>query len=95
MAEASVTIPPDFLEAGRLAAIPPPIPHSCGENPTVSVQGVGYCLSLFLWCFAPSICCVCYAELRLARVVFVVFCRSRRICLLACLFLWGVVLVSF
>ena len=51
-------------------------------------------LSLFLWCFAPSICCVCYAELRLARVVLVtihpLLCRSLGICLLACLFSWGV-----
>ena len=60
MAEASVAIPPDVLE----------IPVS-GESPALPAEKVVCFLSLFLRCSAPSICCVCYAELRLAMVVLV------------------------
>ena len=60
MAEASVAIPPDVLV----------VPVS-GESPALPTEKVVCFLSLFLWWFAPSICCVCYAELRLAMVVLV------------------------
>ena len=65
MAEAAVAIPPDVLEAAGPAAIPLPDPHASGESPTLPTEEVVCFLSLFLWCFAPSICCVCYAELTL------------------------------
>ena len=64
MAEASVAIPPDFLE----------IPVS-GESPALPAEKVVCFLSLFLWCSAPSICCVCCAELMLAMVVLFNICR--------------------
>ena len=102
MAKAAVTIPPDVLVAARLAAIPLPEPPSSGEIAALPTEEVVCFLSLFLWWFAPSICCVCYAELMLAMVVLVnilhLFCGSRSICLLSCFFLWRVVLackVSF
>ena len=102
MAEAAVAIPPDVLEAARPAAIPLPEPHARDESPALPTEEVVCFLSLFLWWFAPSICCVCYAELMLAMVVLVnilhLFCGSRSICLLSCFFLWRVVLackVSF
>ena len=60
MAEASVAIPPDVLE----------IPVS-GESPALPAEKVVCFLSLFLRCSVPSICYVCYAELRLAMVVLV------------------------
>ena len=41
VAKASITIPPDFLEAGRPAAISLPELHSCGENPALPAQEVG------------------------------------------------------
>ena len=96
MVEAQVALPPNVPEAARLVAIPLPEPPAGGENPALPAEEVGFFLSLFLWCSAPSICCVCYAESRLAGVVLVsicsLFCRSRRICFLSCLFSWGVVL---
>ena len=102
MAEAAVAIPPDVLEAARPAAIPLPEPHARDESPVLPTEEVVCFLSLFLWCAAPSICCVCYAELTLAMVVLVninhLFCGSRSIFLLSCFFLWRVVLackVSF
>ena len=69
MAEAAVTIPPDVLEAARSAAIPLPEPHARDESPALPTEEAVCFLSLFLWWFAPSICCVCYAELTLAMVV--------------------------
>ena len=72
-AEAAVAIPPDVLEAARLAAIPLPEPPACGESPALPTEEVVCFLSLFLWCAALSICCVCYAELRLAMVVLVTY----------------------
>ena len=73
MAEAAVAIPPDVLEAVRLAAIPLPEPPASGESAALPTEDVVCFLSLFLWCFAPSICCVCYAELTLVMVVLVTF----------------------
>ena len=73
MAEAAVAIPPDVLEAARPAAIPPPEPPACGESAALSTEEVVCFLPLFLWCFAPSICCVCYAELTLVMVVLVTY----------------------
>ena len=73
MAKAAVAIPPDVLEAARLAAIPLPEPPACGESPALPTEEVVCFLSLFLWCAALSICCVCYAELRLAMVVLVTY----------------------
>ena len=61
-AEAAVAIPPDVLEAARPAAIPPPEPPACGESAALPTEEVVCFLSLFLWCFAPSICFVCYVE---------------------------------
>ena len=62
MAEASVAIPPDVLV----------VPVS-GESPALPTEKVVCFLSLFLWWFAPSICCVCYAELTLVMVVLVTY----------------------
>ena len=73
MAEAAVAIPPDVLEAVRPAAIPLPEPPASGESAALPTEEVVCFLSLFLWCFAPSICCVCYAELTLVMVVLVTF----------------------
>ena len=73
VAEAAVAIPPDVLEAARLAAIPLPEPPACGESPALPTEELVCFLSLFLWCAALSICCVCYAELRLAMVVLVTY----------------------
>ena len=73
MAEAAVAIPPDVLEAARPAAIPLPEPPACGESPALPTEEVVCFLSLFLWWFAPSICCVCYAELTLVMVVLVTY----------------------
>ena len=102
MAEAAVAIPCDVLEAARPAAIPLPEPHARYESPALPTEEVVCFLSLFLWWFAPSIRCVCYAGLTLAMVVLVnihhLFCSSRSICLLFCFFLWRVLLaykVSF
>ena len=79
MAEASVAIPPDVLE----------IPVS-GESPALPAEKVVCFLSLFLRCSAPSICYVCYAELRLAMVVLVNIRRfsvvSQHLCSLLFLF---------
>ena len=69
MAEVAVAIPPDVLEAARPAAIPLPEPPACGESPALPTEEV----VLFLWCFAPSICCVCYAESTLVIVVLVTY----------------------
>ena len=60
MAEASVAIPPDVLEV--LVSF---------ESPALPAEKVVCFLSLFLRCSAPSICCVCYAELWLTVVVLV------------------------
>ena len=102
MAEAAVAIPLDVLEAARPAVIPLPEPPASDESPALPAQKAVCFLSLFLWWFAPSICCVCYAELTLAMVVLVnihhLFRGSRSICLLSCFVLWRVVLackVSF
>ena len=73
MAEASVAIPPDVLEAAHPAVIPLPEHPASGESPSLSTEEVVCFLSLFLWCFAPSICCVCYAELTLVMVVLVTY----------------------
>ena len=91
MAKAAVAIPPDVLEAPRLAAIPLPEHPASGESPTLPTEEVVCFLSLFLWCAALSICCVCYAELKPAMVLVNMrrlLCRSRSICLLSCFFLW-------
>ena len=102
MAEAAVAIPPDVLEAARPAAIPLPEPHARDESPSLPTEEVVCFLSLFLWCFAPSICCVCYSINNAGHGCFVnihhLFCGSRSICPLSCFFLWRVVLackVSF
>ena len=96
MADVPVAVPPDVLQAASPAAIPPPESPAGDENPARPAEEVGCFFSLFLRCSAPSICCVCYADSRLATVVLVnircLFCRSRRICLLSCLFSWRVVL---
>ena len=73
MAEVAVAIPPDVLEAARPAAIPLPEPHARDESPALPTEEVVCFLSLFLWWFAPSICCVCYAESTLVMVVFVTY----------------------
>ena len=73
MAEAAVAIPLDVLEAARPAAIPLPEPPASGETAALPTEEVVCFLSLFLWCFAPSICCVCYAELTLVMVVLVTY----------------------
>ena len=88
-AKAAVAIPPDVLEAARLAAIPLPEHPASGESPTLPTEEVVCFLSLFLWCAALSICCVCYAELRPAMVVLVVLCRS------SLLFLFVATVVAF
>ena len=73
MAEAAIAIPPDVLEAARPAAIPLPEPPSSGESAALPTEEVVCFLSLFLWCFAPSICCMCYAELTLVMVVLLAY----------------------
>ena len=73
MAETAVAIPPDVLEAARPAAIPLPEPPSSGESAALPTEEVVCFLSLFLWCFAPSICCMCYAELTLVMVVLLAY----------------------
>ena len=73
MAEAAVAIPLDVLEAARPAAIPLSEPPASGETAALPTEEVVCFLSLFLWCFAPSICCVCYAELTLVMVVLVTY----------------------
>ena len=96
MAEASVAIPPDVLEAARLGAIPPPEPPASGSSPALPTEGVRYLHLLFHRCSAPSVWFACLAESRLARIVLVnihrLFCRSRGIWLLYVLFLRRVVL---
>jgi len=96
MAEASVAIPPDVLEAARLGAIPPPEPPASGASPALPAEGVRCLHSLFQQCSAPSVWFVCYGESRLARIVLVnihcLFCRSRCIWLLYVLFSRWVVL---
>ena len=93
MAKAAVAIPSDVLEAPRLAAIPLPEHPASGESPTLPTEEVVCFLSLFLWCAALSICCVCYAELRPVMVVLVnmrcLLCRS------SLLFLLAVIMVAF
>ena len=73
MAEAAVAIPPDVLEAARPAVIPLPEPPASGESAALPTEKVVCFRSLFLWCFAPSICCVCYAESTLVMVVLVTY----------------------
>ena len=93
MAKAAVAIPPDVLEAARLAAIPLPEHPACGESPTLPTEEVVCFLSLFLWCAALSICCVCYAELRPAMVVLV---NTRHLlCSSSLLFLFVAIVVAF
>ena len=93
MAKAAVAIPPDVLEAARLGAIPLPEHPASGESLTLPTEKVVCFLSLFLWCAALSICCVCYAELRPVMVVLVnmrcLLCRS------SLLFLLAVIMVAF
>ena len=93
MAKAAVAIPPDVLEAARPAAIPLPEHPASGESPTLSTEEVVCFLSLFLWCAALSICCVCYAELRPAVVVLI---NTRRLlCRSSLLFLFVAIMVAF
>ena len=73
MAEAAVAIPLDVLEAARPAVIPLPEPPASDESPALPAQKAVCFLSLFLWWFAPSICCVCYAELTLVMVVLLAY----------------------
>ena len=65
------------------------------KSHTTGWRGRLFCFA-FCLCSAPSICSVCYAASRLARVVLVnvrrLFCWSCGICVLSCLFLWRVVL---
>ena len=75
MAKASFTLPADVLKAARPAAIPLPEPPASGESAALPTEEVVCFLSLFLWCAAPSICCVCCAELMLAMVVLFNICR--------------------
>ena len=75
MAKASVTLPADVLKVARPAAIPLPEPLASGESAALPAEEVFCFLSLFLWCSAPSICCVCCAELMLAMVVLFKICR--------------------
>ena len=93
MAKAAVAIPPDVLEAARLAAIPLPEHPASGESPTLPTEEVVYFLLLFLWCAAFSICCVCYAELRPAMVVLVN--THRPLCRSSLLFLFVATVVAF
>ena len=93
MAKAAVAIPPDVLEAARLAAIPLPEHPASGESPTLPTEEVVYFLLLFLWCAALSICCVCYAELRPAMVVLVN--THRPLCRSSLLFLFVATVVAF
>ena len=93
MAKAAVAIPPDVLEAARLAAIPLPEPPASGESPALPTEEVVCFLSLFLWCAALSICCVCYAELRPAMVVLVN--THRPLCRSSLLFLFVATVVAF
>ena len=92
MAKAAVAIPPDVLEFAHLAGIPLPEHPASGESPTLPTEEV-VCFSLFLWCAALSICCVCCAELRPAMVVLVnmhcLLCRS------SLLFLFVATVVAF
>ena len=67
MAKASVTRP---------AAISLPEPLASGESAALPAEEVVCFLSLFLWCSAPSICCVCCAELMLAMVVLLTYVAS-------------------
>ena len=93
MAKAVVAIPPDVLEAARPAAIPLPKHPPSGESPTLPTEEVVCFLSLFLWCAALSICCVCYAELRPAMVVLI---NTRRLlCRSSLLFLFVAIMVAF
>ena len=97
MAKASVTLPADVLKAARPAAISLPEPLASGESAALPAEEVVCFRSLFLWCSAPSICCVCCAELMLAMVVLFNYMSpllwlSRSICLLFVLFSWPVVL---
>ena len=87
MAKAAVAIPPDVLEAARLAAIPLPEHPASGESPTLRTEEVVCFLSLFLWCAALSICCVCYAELRPPRLFWLTR-LAFYVDLLSCFFLW-------
>ena len=75
MAKASVTLPVDVLKAARPAAIRLPEPPASGESAALPTEEVVCFLSLFLRCSAPSICCVCCAELMLAMVVLFNICR--------------------
>ena len=93
MAKAAVAIPPDLLEAAGPAAIPLPEHPASRESPTLPTEEVVCFLSLFLWCAALSICCVCYAELRPAMVVLV---NTRRLlCRSSLLFLFVATVVAF
>ena len=90
MAEAQVAVPPNVLEAARPVAIPPPEPPPAGgESPALPTEEVGFFLSLFLRCSAPSICCLCYAESRLARVVLAYVAFSVSLALLLRVLLLG------
>ena len=93
IAKAAVAISPDVLEVAHLAAIPLPEHPASGESPTLPTEEVVYFLSLFLWCAALSICCVCYAELRTAMVVLVN--THRPLCRSSLLFLLAVIMVAF
>ena len=62
MAEASVAIPPDVLEAARLTVIPPPEPPASGASPALLAQELHCLHSLFHRCSAPSVWFACYAE---------------------------------
>ena len=93
MAKAAVAIPPDVLEAARLAAIPLPEHPASGESPTLPTEEVVCFLSLFVWCAALSMCCVCYAELRPAMVVLVN--THHPLCRSSLLFLLAVIMVAF
>ena len=86
-AKAAVAIPPDVLEVARLAAIPLPEHPASGESPTLRTEEVVCFLSLFLWCAALSICCVCYAELRPPRLFWLTR-LAFYVGLLCCFFLW-------
>ena len=76
MAKASVTLSADVLKAARPAAISLPEPLASGESAALPAEEVVCFLSLFLWCSAPSICCVCCAELMLAMVVLLTYVAS-------------------
>ena len=92
-AKAAVAIPPDVLEAARLAAIPLPEHPASGESPTLPTEEVVCFLSLFLWCTALSICCVCLCRIKAAKVVLVN--TPRLLCRSSLLFLFVAIMVAF